>query len=1815
MVFFVRNLVIMVLMAMLPFGLIAQDNSVSPSEIITGTFLGETPPLRDLPVVTEAEWQLKTEKAELKILNPKIRVRSFPYEADALPRGNDQAWQKEMGANRETRAPIQMFNGQDSPYYPPDANGTIGPNHYMHTINTVYTIYDRAGAIVAGPTNVNTLFYGLSGANYNDGDPIVLYDEQADRWLVAEFSITGANDYMLIAVSTTNDPTGTWYKYSFDVGETPDYEKIGIWQDGYYMGTNTYTTADIYVFERSQMLNGQPPQGIGFDNPWRPGPSNVFNCVPPLDNDGVFAPEGEPGLFIAFNDDAVGGGTDALWVYELDVDWDTLSNSTFSRTQQLAVTAFDSNFGATWSNIAQLGTTTKLDAVPQVIMNPPQYRNFGTYETILCCHTVDVDNTDHAGVRWYELRRVASGPWTIRQQGTYAPDGHSRWMASIMLNGSGEIGLGYSISSSTLYPGIRYCGQSATAYATGNSTLDVAEEIIQTGTYSQTATYRWGDYSAMQVDPTDDETFWYTNQYAGASSARKTKIANFQIGTVILTSNFAVSNPNPQTYSTVTFTDISFGSPTGWNWTISPSSYNFIEGTSSSSQNPKVQFTNNGYYTISLTVTNGGNNDSETKTDFVSVSDCGFLYLPFNVDFADSTLPGCWKNIDNFGLGQTWVFDNPANRPVNTASDSNGFALLDSYMYGPGYTQNADLITPILDLSAYTTVNFSFQHWFYYKTPSSGKLYHSINGGATWILDTTWASTTDNPAIYSKNISSYAAGQSNVRFKWNYTGTYGLIWAIDDISITGTGPNLWTGATSGDWATATNWSAGTVPTGTSNVFIPWTATNWPTITGDFTLGTSCNKITLYGTSQLNVTGNVIIPAGKTLAFNGNGTINIAGNWINEGGYLTPGDGTVKFSGSNPAAINSINSYQRSTFTVGMTDLVSPTNGPSGDDKNTTDINLGFTFNYYGTDYTQVQICTNGWLAFDLNPSTTPDNTLVYSATTPNNILAPWFDDLNDDNTGSVNYKMDGTAPYRVFTAEWKQINTYKSKPGARINFQVKLFETTNIIEFHYGGLTGTGHDAAETASIGIEDAIGGSGHFMEATTGSTTTGITNLVSTSQWPTANYRFSPYLASQTFYNITIDKSSSSLALIPDIVIKGNLDITNGTVAAPSSSAGTLNIHGNFSNNGTFTPGSGTVLFSGTGYQTIGGGNSTTFTNLTINNGAEVTLQNNEKVSGLLTMAAGNIICGSFTLELGTSATATGTLNWTSGNISGNFKRWIAASTATPIDFPVGTASDNHNARVTFSNNTAGSLTAKFEPGDPGNNTGFPLTENSQTLNLSDLYTEGTWTLVPAALTSTNYTLELSGTGFTSAGTPGAELRILKRPDGGGDWAFNGTHATVSPPVAKRTGLSGFSRFALAQPSLGSTISGSLKYYNQNNTPLLSGITVKLYQDGSQVGTDFNVTNGSYTFSGLEAGLYEMRVTSSNSTEGSINSTDAAQTNYWGAIPYEIEKVRFYAGDVTGGTYYINSTDALLIQGNFVSGASFDKGSWAFWKMGETINSNSSPSASYATVNLGSNDMTVDIYGLCAGDFNRSFVPGVARTSGRSLELVYSGSQPAESFQEIELPVYLKNSADVGALSLILDFPSDLAEVQDVVMDNSGGRFDWSIKENQLRIGWNSMNPIHLNPGDELLVMKLKTKPSFTPGSTIRISLADDPRNELADSYYEPIPGAVLITGTIESAQTGLQDPAVPVNLELNAYPNPFSNFTLITFNLPFEGKVGLEITNILGNSTILLIDEILSSGKHSVYFDANKLPEGLYLATLKLRSDKTLLFRSIRLISHK
>ena len=436
-------------------------------------------------------------------------------------------------------SPIANFEGVNNVngVLPPDTNGDVGPNHYMQWVNLSFAVYNRSGTLLYGPAAGNTLWSGFGGvcSTRNDGDPIALYDQLADRWMVSQFALPGGSQgyHQCIAVSQTGDPTGAWYRYDFLISSNKmnDYPHFGVWPDAYYMSVNQFTNGiswggqGVVAFERDKMLLGQTARMVYFDL-YAQDPN--LGGMLPSDLDGAAPAAGTPNYFIEVDDNAWGYSPDQLQVWEFRVNWTTPSSSTFTRATTLGTAAFDSDMcGGSRSCIPQQGTTARLDAIADRIMYRLQYRNFGAYQTLVTNHTVDVNGADRAGVRWYELRNTGSG-WSIYQQGTFSPDATHRWMGSIAMDSAGNIALGYSASSSTMYPAVRYTGRLA---SDALGTLPQGEGTIINGTGAQThSAARWGDYSMMGVDPTDDCTFWYTNEYlqTTGSAPWRTRVGSFK---------------------------------------------------------------------------------------------------------------------------------------------------------------------------------------------------------------------------------------------------------------------------------------------------------------------------------------------------------------------------------------------------------------------------------------------------------------------------------------------------------------------------------------------------------------------------------------------------------------------------------------------------------------------------------------------------------------------------------------------------------------------------------------------------------------------------------------------------------------------------------------------------------------------------------------------------------------------------------------------------------------------------------------------------------------------------------------------------------------------------------------------------------------------------------------------------------------------------------------------------------------------------------------------------------------------------------------
>ncbi|MEP6895894.1 MAG: VCBS repeat-containing protein, partial [Chloroflexota bacterium] len=491
-------------------------------------------------------------------------------------------------------------------YYPADANGDIGyssitgKKYYMQVVNVAFQIWDvtNSAAVTSlyGPASTNTLWSGFGGVceTHNDGDPTVQFDHLANRWMVSQFAFTDPNDYhQCIAVSTSANPTGSWYRYDFLYSTTKfnDYPKFGVWPDGYYMSVNQYdgvtgnwVGAGAAVFNRTAMLNGLPATMIKFD---LGAVVNWYGGMLPSDLDGPAPAVGSPNYFIEWDDSAWHGDpTDTLRVWGFHVNWATPANSTFGLNAsfdpntKIATANLDSDMcGGSGDCIPQPGTTQKLDAIASgQLMYRLQYRNFGAYQTLVGNQTVDATGTDRAGIYWFELRNTGTG-WSMNQEGVYSPDTDNRWMGSVAMDKSGNMALGFSDSSSSTFPSIRYTGR---LVSDPSGFLLQGEPILAVGGGSQIGGNRWGDYSMMAVDPADDCTFWYTQEYYKTTSFSNwsTRIGSFRFPSC----SFTISGNAGIAGATMSYTDdtpktvIADGSgnysitvPSSWSGTVTPS--------------------------------------------------------------------------------------------------------------------------------------------------------------------------------------------------------------------------------------------------------------------------------------------------------------------------------------------------------------------------------------------------------------------------------------------------------------------------------------------------------------------------------------------------------------------------------------------------------------------------------------------------------------------------------------------------------------------------------------------------------------------------------------------------------------------------------------------------------------------------------------------------------------------------------------------------------------------------------------------------------------------------------------------------------------------------------------------------------------------------------------------------------------------------------------------------------------------------------------------------------------------------------------------
>lgn len=442
--------------------------------------------------------------------------------------GPDSAYQTSVLPNVGTTSGLNFDGITDRDgVAPPDTNAAVGVTQVVETVNTSYQVFDKTtGGSVFGPVEISSIWSGFSGLCQTGSlsDPVVLYDQIAGRWLVSSvaFNTSFTSFVECIAVSTSSDATGSFNRYSYSFGKNlNDYPKLSVWPDAYYASYNIFQNAAAFIgaevcaYDRTSMLAGSPATSICFQR------STADFSFLPSDLDGAtLPPTGEPDFFLELNT------ATTMNLYKFHVDFTTPSKSTFTGPTTITTASYTQACAATGTCIPQGGTSQQLDSLGDRLMHRLAYRNLGTYQSLLATHSVKGAATVSA-VRWYEIRYPNAKTPQLYQQGTYGNKSYAFWMGSIAQDKLGDIAVGFSFSSSTSHPGIAYTGRVPTDK---KGTMESAAIIIR-GTGSQTGGLsRWGDYSSMAIDPSDDCTFWYAQEYLKSTGSFNwnTRLASFK---------------------------------------------------------------------------------------------------------------------------------------------------------------------------------------------------------------------------------------------------------------------------------------------------------------------------------------------------------------------------------------------------------------------------------------------------------------------------------------------------------------------------------------------------------------------------------------------------------------------------------------------------------------------------------------------------------------------------------------------------------------------------------------------------------------------------------------------------------------------------------------------------------------------------------------------------------------------------------------------------------------------------------------------------------------------------------------------------------------------------------------------------------------------------------------------------------------------------------------------------------------------------------------------------------------------------------------
>jgi hypothetical protein len=860
----------------------------------------------------------------------------------------------------------QSFEGLGNGQYgfsvtgaPPDTEGTVGATQYVQWVNTSFAIFNKSnGALIAGPTAGNTLWSGFGGGcqTNNDGDPIVAYDKLAQRWVFSQFSVTTTPYLQCIAVSTTSDATGTYNRYSFQYSNFDDYPKLSVWPDAYYVtfnmfaGGTTFVGADACAYNRVAMLNGATATQVCFQQ------GTSVGGLLPADLDGTTAPPaGSPNYMLYF-------GTNNLNLFKFHVDFTNPSNSTFTGPTVINVAAF-SPLCAGGTCVPQPGTTQQLDSLADRLMYRLAYRNFGSHESLAVNHSVVAGSG--GGVRWYEIQNPSGTP-VVAQQSSFAPDSNYRWMGSIAMDQAGDMALGYSVSSGSLSPSVRFTGRVPTDPA---STMETEVNIVS-GSGSQNGNLsRWGDYSAMQVDPVDDCTFWFTEEYMKTTGSFNwnTRIASFKFpgcgGTA--TPDFTIgASPSSLTVtqggkgtSTITITSLNgFNSATTLSATGLPSGV-----TAAFSTNPVTPPANgSATSTLTLTASAGATTGNATVTvtgTSGALTHSATIALTVNSSVGlqtavyDSTLkaPKCVNAGSGCDSGPSLLLGRDTmsggaepNQP-NTINNSCADGTSGTFHSDESNDRIVVATTDGSALAAGKTVKVSATVWAYSANTSDAlDLYYAANANSpSWVLIATIvppaAGAQTLSATYTLPSGSLEAVRANFRYQGSpsscSTGAYDdhddLIFAVGAgapgftvsaspgaVSVTrgSTATSTITVTSQNGFNSATTLSTSGLPAGVTAAFStnPVTppangsATSTVTFTASSTATTGTSTVTVTGTSGSTTKSTTItltVTAQSTqLIQNGGFETGTLANWTAGGVYLPFTTTVQKHSGAYSAQL-------------------------------------------------------------------------------------------------------------------------------------------------------------------------------------------------------------------------------------------------------------------------------------------------------------------------------------------------------------------------------------------------------------------------------------------------------------------------------------------------------------------------------------------------------------------------------------------------------------------------------------------------------------------------------------------------------------------------------------------------------------------------------------------------------------------------------------------------------------------------------------------------------------------------------------------------